>query len=352
MLLYSALSGCTKKQESKEPSFPVSIAKVEVENVPLYLKGVGRLEPFRTIYVRPQVSGILTDVLYEEGSFVHEGDLLMTIDSRLYEANLEIAKANLSTEEADYRLHYDVTKRMANLVSEDYVSEVEYERSLTRLEAAHAKIEKTHGEIKKAEVDLSYTHIYSPINGYIGEKKVHTGNFVMPTENEPLATINQITPLEVEFSVPSCHIDAVRRNQSEKPLVIHARRPCDGETPLVGELDFINNTVNPKTGMVVLKGLIPNKDERGWPGEFVRVHLLLETLHDALVIPTEALVLGQDDDFVYVVDQETLHVEMRKVKKRFEFEKKSVIEKGVKPGEVVVIDGQLNLTPGVKVHVP
>ena len=345
-------TSCSKKEPYHEHSFPVDIAKVEKADVPVFLKAVGKLEPSQRIYVRPQVQGILTDILYEEGAFVHKGELLMTIDSRLYEANLDIAKANLSSEEADYRLHYDITRRMANLVGEDYVSEVEYEKSLTKLEASHSSIEKTHAEIKKAEVDLSYTEIYSPVNGYVGEKRYSAGNYVSSRDKHPLVIINKITPIEVQFSLPSFYLDQVRDQQKKAPLYLRADRPANLGEPLEGALEFIDNTVNSKTGMILLKGLIQNIDEKGWPGEFVRVSLLLETLQDATVVPTEAIVMGQDHDFVYVVNESTMKVSVRNIEKKHEFKTMTVITKGLKPGEIVVIDGQLNLAPGTKVHIP
>ncbi|MCH9704453.1 MAG: efflux RND transporter periplasmic adaptor subunit, partial [Chlamydiae bacterium] len=306
----SILSSCSKKEEPKELSFPVDIAEVLQMDVPIYLKGIGTLEASSVVYIRPQVSGILTDVLYEEGSFVKKDDLLITIDSRMYEANLEIARAMLSSEEADYRLNYDITRRMANLVGENYVSEVEYEKSLTRLEGSHANIEKTHAEIKKAEIDLSYTQIYSPISGYIGEKHFDKGNYVTPGDHHALVVINKVTPLEVAFSLPSTYLDQLREKQKERPLYLMCERASKGK-PIDGVLDFIDNEVNKHTGMIPLKGIIPNKDERGWPGEFVRVHLLLETLENATVVPTEAIVIGQDEDFVWVVNEETMRVELR-----------------------------------------
>lgn len=344
-------SGCKKRAQTIEHSYPVDIAEARTEDVPVYLKGIGTLAPSSIVYVRPQVGGVLTDVLFEEGSYVKEGDLLVTIDSRLFEADLEIAKANLGSEEADYRLNYDITRRMANLVGENYVSEVEYEKSLTRLEGAHSNIEKTHAEIKKAEVNLSFTQIYAPISGYVGEKHVDSGNYVTPNDDHPLFAINKVTPLEVEFSVPSFYLQKIRDKQKESPLYLYCERPSKAER-LEGELEFINNQVNKQTGMVLLKGIVPNKDESGWPGEFVRVHLLLETLKDVTVIPTEAVVIGQESDFVYVVDEKSMRVCIRTVELGQEMGEMIVVKSGIHPGEIVVVDGQLNLTDQTKVHIP
>ncbi len=334
------------------PSFPIDIAEARTAHVPIFLKGIGTLVASAQILVRPQVSGTIIDVFYEEGHYVQTGELLMILDSRLYEANLKIAKAGLNSDEADYRLNYNITRRMSNLVGEDYVSEIEYEKSLAKLEAAHASIAKTIAEIKKAEVDLSYTRLYSPINGYIGEHYYTAGNFVTLNDKDPLTIINQITPIYVNFYLPSSYLEQIRAAQKQAPLFLKAERPSDTEHPLEGKLTFIDNTINAKTGMILLKGLIANKDERGWPGEFVRVHLLVKTLQDAVVVPTEALVLGQDSDFIYVVDKEKMTVEIRTVKIRMEFENMTVIESGVEVNEIVVVDGQLNLSQGAKVHIP
>ncbi|MCP5470199.1 MAG: efflux RND transporter periplasmic adaptor subunit [Chlamydiales bacterium] len=344
-------TGCAKKTAGEPPAFPVTVSVAIQEDVPVYLKGVGHLEPSKSIKVFPQVEGIITEVFFEEGAFVEKGTLIITIDSRLYEADLEIAKANLGTQEAAYRLHHDITKRMERLVKEDYVSEVEYEKSLEKLEGTHAQIEKTYAEIIKAEVNLSHTNILALTSGYLGEKFYDAGNFVSPSQHNPLVIINSVTPIEVEFSLPSFHLDEIRKKQEEGELQLKAERPADVENPLIGHLDFIDNTVNPKTGMIKLKGVIPNEDERGWPGEFVRVYLLLETLKDAVIVPTEAVVMGQDEDFVYVVDMEKKCVDMRKVKTGLTFKKQTVIESGVLPGEFVVTDGQLNLHPEAKVEI-
>ena len=242
--------------------------------------------------------------------------------------------------------------KRVRLVQDDYVSEVEYEKSLERLETAHSHIEKTYAEIKKAEVNLGYTNLYSQISGYLGEKRVDAGNYVTARDHHPLVTINKIRPIEVQFSLPSLHLEKIRKKQEEAPLLVKAERPADTTHPLIGKLDFINNTVNPKTGMIKLKGTIANEDRRGWPGEFVRVYLHLETLKDVVVVPTEAVVMGQDSDFVYVVDMKQMRVDMRVVRTGPIFERQTVIEWGVKAGETVVTDGQLNLSPDVKVHIP
>lgn len=348
LLLFTS---CTQNKNAEEPTVPVTVSKAILEDVPLYLKGIGVLKPSISVDMRPQIDGVLTEVLFEAGQYVDKHTLLMTLDSRLYEADLEIAKANLGTEEAAYRLYHDITKRMEKLVQEDFVSEVEYEKSLEKLEASHANIEKTYGEIKKAEVNLGYTSIYSPIAGYLGDKNFDAGNYVSSSQKKPLVTIHQVTPLDVEFSLPSYHLEEIRKKQEEAPLFLKAERPSDTTHPLVGELEFIDNTVNPKTGMIKLKGTIPNIDERGWPGEFVRVYLLLETIKNAVIVPTASIIMGQDADFIYVLDEKTMRVEMRMVKKGIALDRKTLIEWGIKEGEIVITDGQLNLTPNTKVTI-
>lgn len=346
------LTSCEKKEVSHTSKYAVKLGESQEEDVPVFIKGIGQLIASVEIDVKAQVTGILTNVLFNNGQLVEEGDLLMTIDPRIYEANLQAAKAQLAEDQARLRYALDFAETYGMLVGEEYVSRLDYEQGVQNVDIYKAAIENDLAAIKIAEVNLDYTQIKAPTKGYIGLRKFDPGNVIFPEIDETLVTIRKVTPISVSFSLPSEYLQEIRENQKKQSLYLEASLPGDLAHPLVGTLYFIDNTVNEQTGMILLKGNIPNRDERGWPGAFVRVRLRIKTLKDAVLVPKEAIVLGQDGNFVFVVDKETMTVELRMIGKGSSYRDQVVVDWGIKSGETVVVDGQLNLYDGAHVFVP
>lgn len=351
-ILLLLLTGCKQEAPQEDLKYAVELDVARLEDVPMNLLGIGQLSASVEVELKAQVEGYLTNVLFVDGELVEEGDLLMTIDPRIYEAAVQEAKAQLAEDQARLRYALDFAETYGKLVGNEFVARLDYEQGVQNVDVYKAAIENDLAAIKKAEVDLEYTQLRAPIKGYVGLRKYDPGNVVYPDLDESLVTIRKVTPLSVSFSLPSQHLFEIRERQKEQSLYLEACLPEDPDHPMQGFLYFIDNTVNLQTGMIHLKGNLPNEDERGWPGAFVRVYLRLKTLRDAVVVPKQAIVLGQEGYHVFVADEEEQTVEMRPVKKGITEKDMTVVDRGLKEGEKVVVDGQLNLYDGAKIFIP
>lgn len=346
-----AIYGCSSNEQGdEEEGYPVRIGEVTRADVPNYLYAIGELTGSRTIDVRAQVSGILTNILFADGKLVNEGDLLMTIDPQPFEAELKAAEAQLAEDKARLKYALDFAETYGSLVGKEYVARLDYAQGIQNVGVYQSAVIADEAAIEKAKINLAYTRIHSTLHGYIGLRDFDPGNYIDTNQNSTLVTIRQVTPLSLNFSIPGSYVQKIREKQEVSPLYIEAYL-VDDPIPLKGTLTFIDNTVNTETGMLFLQGTMPNKEERGWPGQFVRVHLLLEIIPQALLVPTEAIVLGQEGYFVFVVLPDQT-VESRKVEKGISYNKMTIINKGLIGTETVVIDGQLNLYPGAKISLP
>jgi multidrug efflux system membrane fusion protein len=356
---------------------PVVVGKVVRKDVPIDLDAIGNVEAFSTISIRSQVTGALTDVLFNEGDYVNAGDHLFTIDPRPYEAQLQQAQANLVRDQAlldqaKAQLTKDAAnaeyaqtqaERQSQLVSRGIISKDQSEQAAASADAtaatvnadkaaiasAQAQMAAQQAAVDNARVALSYTVIKSPIKGRTGNLIVKPGNLVTANATE-LMTIAQLQPVYVTFAVPSVHLPDIKRHLAEERLSVVAT-PQDSEAqPVSGTLAFIDNLVDTATDTIKLKATFENIDRRLWPGEFARVSLRLATLMDATVVPTEAVQTGQDGQFVFVVSSDST-VEQRPITTGQRFNEDVVIAKGLEPGETIVTEGQLRLEPGTRVQI-
>jgi multidrug efflux system membrane fusion protein len=375
------LAGCASKGSpptatKKGDGVPVSVAAVVQKDVPLDLQVIGNVEAYTTITVKTQVTGLLTKVSFREGDYVRKDDLLFTIDPRPFEADLNQAEANLARAEAQLNqaqanLKRDMAQldyarsqadRYARLFQEGIVSRDQTEQMRASAEAvaqsvnadqaavrsAEASVVADQAAVANAKVRLSYTTIRSPIDGRTGNLAVKEGNLITANASE-LVTINQVQPIYVTFAVPEGHLGAIKRYMSASKLPVLAT-PQDGSTGHeTGDLTFVDNTVDPSTGTIKLKGTFSNPDRKLWPGQFVRVTLRMATQANALVVPNQAVQAGQEGTFVYVVKQDRT-VEARPVTTGARVDQDIVIARGVAPGETVVTEGHLRLAPGMRIQ--
>lgn len=348
VFLLFIVCGCGQK-EPPPHSYAVSVQDTIRADVPHYLKAVGQFVASVSIDIKAQVEGNLTSVLFIDGQTVEEDQLLMTIDPRIYEAAVEEAKARLAEDQA--RLHFanNFAETYGRLVGEEYVARLDYDEGVQNVEVRKAAVENALAALKKAQVNLSYTQIRSPIKGYIGGRAYDPGNMIFPRIDQALATINRITPISVNFFVPGEYLYEIREKQKEHPLQVEATLPEDPAHPLRGSLFFIDNKIDPHTGMVFLKGTLPNEDERGWPGAFARVKLQLKEFKNAILVPQKAVIQGHTGHYVFVVDKETMRVTMRMIGKGIAYKEFNIADWGLDEGECVVINGQLNLSDGTPI---
>jgi membrane fusion protein, multidrug efflux system len=355
----------------------VVVATVSQRDVPINVDVIGNVEAYSTITVKAQVGGELNKVSFHEGDSVKKDDLLFTIDARPYEAAVSQAQANLARDtaalgQAEANLARDIAnekyaqdqaKRYRGLFDQGVVSREQADQmgssadalsqtvlaDKAAIESAKAQIVASKAAVETATVQLSYTTIRSPIDGRTGNIAVKQGNVVAANTTD-LMTITEVSPIYVTFSVPEAQLSEIKRYMGQGALPVHAAPQADSSVKETGVLTFIDNSVDATTGTIKLKGTFQNTTNRLWPGEFVRVTLLLTTRPHATVVPNQAVQTGQDGQFVYVVKQDRT-VEMRPVVTGTRVDQELVIDRGLQPGETVVTEGQLRLTPGSHVQV-
>ena len=361
----------------KAEGVPVAVAAVVQKDVPLDVQVIGNVEAYSTITAKAQITGQLMRVHFREGDYVKEGDLLFSIDPRPFEAQLNQAEANLAREEAQLNLAQanldrdlahekyvqEQAARYAQLFREGIISKDQSDQMRAGADAGTQSINADRAAVKSAEaavvasraavnnskVQFSYTTIRSPINGRTGNLVVKEGN-LMTANMADLITINQIEPIYVTFAVPESHLASIKQYMAHGKLPVLAA-PQDGVSEQeTGELSFVDNTVDPATGTIKLKGAFANHDRKLWPGQFVRVTLRLATQRDALVVPNQAVQAGQDGSFVYVVKPDRT-VEYRPVVTGARVDQDLVVQRGLEVGESVVTEGHLRLADKTRVQV-
>jgi multidrug efflux system membrane fusion protein len=372
-------TGCAKKeaQTERRMASPVLVAKVQMQDVPIQVTGIGTVEAYSTASVKSLVAGSLDQINFTEGQDVKQDSLLFTIDPRPYQAALVGAQANLARDTAQVKqAEATVAKDQANarnaavekhryeqLYQKGVFPKEQYDQASTTSDALEAAVRADQAAvdtsnqairvdqaaIDAAKLNLDYCYIRSPFDGRTGTLLVHRGNIVKSNDTI-LVVINQVRPIYVDFSVPERDLPAIRQVYAHGKVPVEVSIANDSGPPEQGTLSFIDNTVNTATGTILLKGIFDNKTGRLWPGEFVNVTTTLETLANAIVVPNAAMQTGQAGQFVFVVKPD-MTVESRLVKVGSVFGDKTVIEKGLQPGETVVTDGQIRLIPGALVQI-
>ncbi len=357
------------------PPAPVSVALATQESVPIQLSAVGTVEASDSVQVKSQIAGELTAVRFKEGADIQQGDLLFEIDKRPYVEALRQAEATLARDTA-LKAQAEATEardraqaksadsdaeRNAQLAKEKIMSQAQADQSRAAADALHesiradqaaiesakANIESDRAAIANANLNLAYCEIRSPISGRAGNLLIHAGN-LLKVSDVPLVVINRLTPIFVSFGVPQQHLPAIRANQAKRKLLVQAALQNDPGKSESGVLAVIDNAVDTASGTIRLKATFDNRDRLLWPGQFINVLLTLDTRDNATVVPSEAVQAGQRGQMIYVVKADN-SVEPRPVVVGAGVGRKVVIEKGIAPGETVVIDGQLRLFPGAHV---
>jgi multidrug efflux system membrane fusion protein len=345
------VTSCARKQEPlKKPPVPVTVGTALQKTVPVQLTAIGNVEAYSTIQVKSQIGGLLTKVHFREGQDVSKGQLLFTIDPRPYEAQIKQAESNLSKDIAQMEYAREQSGRYAELVKKGYVSKDLYEQFRTNAATAEAVVNADRAVLENAKLQLKYCSIYSPISGRTGNLLSNEGNLIKANADTAMVTIQQVQPIYVTFSVPEGDLPEIKKNMVSGHMRIEALMSTKDGKPAAGVLTFIDNAVDMTTGTIKMKGTFLNRDRSLWPGQFVNVTLILGTQPDAVLVPTSAVQTGQNGQYVFVVRADNT-VEMRPIAAGMSVGGETVIDKGVAPGETVVTDGQLMLSPGARVEV-
>lgn len=348
----SLLTACSATKSASPPGIPVVpvlAATVEQKDMPVELQAIGSVEAYSSVAVKTQITGELTGVYFREGQDVNKGDLLFTLDKRPFEADVKRQEANLEHDIAQAKLAHLDAERYGGLYKEGVVSRQQYDQAQANAEALDAAVLADKAAVENAKVQLVYCSLYSPIDGRTGTLMIHQGNMIKANDTPFLININQVQPIYVTFTVPEQYLADIKRFAAAGKLPVEASIQGDSR-PVIGKLSFIDNTVDPGTGTIKLKGEFVNGDRRLWPGQFVNVTLVLHTQPNAIVVPSQAVQNGQQGQFVFVIKSDN-SVEMRPVTVNRSSSGQSIIDIGLKPGERVVTDGQLRLVPGSRVEI-
>jgi multidrug efflux system membrane fusion protein len=327
---------------------PVRVATAVAKDVPVEVRAVGKIVSSESVALRAQVSGTLVAARFKEGQSVRKGDLLVEIDRRPFQAAASEAAARLKQDRARAENARDDANRYAALVEKEYVTRQQYEAAKANAAALEAQVAADEAALERARLDLSYATLRAPISGRTGRLLVHPGNLVSAATPEPLVTIEQIKPIFAEFAVPERYLAALRQRREAPPPV--AIRTSTTAAPIAGALAFVNNTVDPATGTILLKARVPNEDEALWPGQLVDVSVRIAERAQAVVVPATAVASGQQGDYAYVVTPDR-KAQMRPIVVEQAGENEVVVVKGLSPGEVVVTEGHLRLRPGAAVEI-
>ncbi len=341
------LAACAKTPPPPLPPPAVTVACAEKRDMPIYREYVGHVEAYQTVEIKAQVTGLITGQYFQDGAEVKAGDLLVTIDDRPFQAALLHAEGALGQAAANLRQAKEVAERNAILVQQQYISQLDYDQFVTNVYAGEASVTEAKADVDTAKINLGYCTITAPISGATTQLLIYVGNYV-PVGGSPLLTINQIQPIRVNFFIPEQDLPRLMMVHEKSPVKILAY--VQDTTFAEGQLYLINNQVDENTGTILIEGLFPNNDRALWPGQYVNVRTILETRKDATVVPTQAISMGQDGPYVYVVNNDH-YVQLRQVTIAQREGDLTIIESGVAPGETVVLEGQINLNPGVQVAI-
>ncbi len=353
--LYYVFSGSPPPQNrsrfgAENGPVPILVASAAKADVPVYLDAVGTIKALNTVTVRPQVDGKLLSVGFKEGDDVKKGDVLAQIDPITYQAQLDQAVAKKAQDEAQLanaKLDLDRYEKLAatNAINRQ---QADTQRALVAQDAA--LVQSDQAAIESAQATLGYTAIVAPIDGRTGIRMVDEGNIVHASSSPAIVVITQVKPISVIFNLPQQNIGQVNDAFAKNPLPVDAQKPDSDSVIDRGTLTVMDNQVDQTTGTVKLKAEFPNADLTLWPGQFVNIRLLIDTLKGVVTIPTGAVQRGPNGTFVYVVKDDST-ASMRPIVVQKQDETQTVVKSGVNAGDRVVTTGFVRLTDGSKVAI-
>jgi multidrug efflux system membrane fusion protein len=331
---------------------PVTPGMVATRDVPIFLDGLGTVQAFNTVTVRSRVDGELQRVNFLEGQDVKAGDLLAQIDAAPFQAQLDQAVAKKGEDEAQLGVARVTFKRNADLLASQILSRQDYDTQEALVKQLEATVAADQAAITNAAVQLSYTHILSPLDGRVGIRLMDQGNMVRATDSNGLVVITQLHPISVVFTLAEKFLPQIQqaRGSSTSLTVIALDRNNTNQLG-EGKLAVVDNQIDTTTGTIRLKATFLNEDLRLWPGQFVNARLLLSVRKGGVVVPAQVIQRGPDGAYAFVIKDDST-VEVRPVTVALVEQGQALIDKGLRPGERVVVDNQFKLQPGSKVKLP
>jgi membrane fusion protein, multidrug efflux system len=341
-------------EQSATAPVPVLVATAVTRDVPIYLDGLGTVQAFNTVTIKPMVDGPLIDVDFKEGQDVKKGDVLAHIDPRLYQAALDQAVAKKAQDEAQLANAKIDLARYNKLMAAQSTSEQQAATQRALVAQLAAQVQQDQAQIETAQTNLGYTTIVAPLAGRTGMRQVDAGNIVHATDTTGIVVITQLQPISVVFTLPQQSLQqvAAAMHNATPPVLAYPQGTVEDDATIIdrGTVAVLDNQVDPTTGTIKLKATFPNPESKLWPGGFVGVRLQVATARNATVVPVAAVQQGPNGAYVYVVNAEGT-VTRRAVTISHQDEQGAIIDEGVKPGERVVTDGASRLSDGRKVAI-
>lgn len=326
----------------------VRMTTIKRQAMPVVIDAVGGVEPENSVAVRPQVGGTLTAVLFKEGDYVRQGQVLFRIDSRPMQVSVAQTQAAVSRDEAQLAQARAQEQRLRPLAEKEYITRQEYDVAATQAKSLEATVTATKAVVDAAQLQLSYSQITSPISGRTGSLSVKAGTLLAAgTGGAPLVLINSTKPILVALSVPQRNLDDIRAIWGKRELKVEIAPNGGGPVIAKGTLVFIDNAVNPTTGTILVKARVKNEKEELWPGQFVSGRIVLRVEEDAVTVPETAIQPGQEGPFVYVVKEGRARLQYVTVDRQIG--RDVVVSKGLQGDEQLVIEVPPTLTNGSQV---
>ncbi len=341
-------SGAQTAQKKKGPqSVAVLAGQAQRKDVPFRVESLGTVQPLVSVSIRSRVDSQVVKVHFEDGAKVNEGDLLFTLDSRAIDAQIMQAEATLNRDRAQLEKAQRDVERISGLAAKGTLSQVQEADARTNVEVLKATVAQGEANLQNLRVLRTYYDVKAPVSGRIGVANVRQGAIVRSADSgTPLATINQLSPIYVAFGVAERFIPELRAAGTKATVEVAFQNEL---TLGGGKVAFIENTVDPQTGTILVRAIFENADEKLWPGTLASVRVTLRTDANIVTVPAEAVQSGQKGTFVFVIENSVAKVKPVKVLRTMDGE--SILSEGLNGGETVVTDGQLSLRDGIRVEI-
>jgi multidrug efflux system membrane fusion protein len=347
--LASRAADAATEQQSARPAgpapIPVTVASVASVDFPVYLNGLGTVQPYNTVTIRSRVDGEVVKVAFKQGQMVKEGDLLVQIDPRPYQAALEQAQAKKAQDEATLKDAQLNLQRYNSLAKQDFASRQQLDTQQATVDQLIAQIKGDQAAIDNAQTQLSYTTIRSPLTGKTGFRLVDPGNIVHASDTTGIVSVVKLQPISVVFTAPEEQVPQINKALADGTVPVTALSTDGTRILSQGRLALVDNAVDQASGTIRMKATFDNKDNVLWPGLSVMTRLLIDTVKQAVVVPNDAIERGPNGLYAFVVDDQN-KVAIRTIKVGDQGADQSVILKGLTPVEKVVVQGQYRLQAG------
>jgi len=350
--LPALFTGCYKKQQQKPPAPRVTTTSIKQQTIPIYIDAIGQVISMATVYIRPQAAGKLVKAYIEQGAIVNEGDILYEIDPRPYQALLDESLAQLKHDQALLEYAEKVVQRYKEVVEDDFIAILNYEQFVSNAEAARAQVALDKAAITTAQINLDFCKIVAPMSGKISYFNVYVGNILAVDDPNQITILLPLSPIDITFSLPQQQFELIRHEQGDAgKWQFVATLPENPTHPFEGTTYFIDNQIDQNTGTILLKGRFSNEDRTLWPGEFMRVKVLYKMAPEALIVPPSAVLIGKDGPYIYTVDKERKAINKNVTVLTRTEEYVAIHSAQVHAGDTVIVDGQINVAPGLLVNV-